>query len=66
MLAAHRPERKQALLATLEFVGIESARLERILDLAGRALDGVDRFVERLHAWFKQRRGLGHAALQPP
>ena len=65
MLAAHRPEREQALLATLELVGIEGARLERVLDLARGALDRVDRFIQRLHARLKQRRRLRQAALQP-
>ena len=64
MLAAHRPEREQALLATLELVRIEGARLERVLDLARGPLDRVDRFIQRLHARLEQRRRLRQAALQ--
>ena len=64
MLAAHRPQREQALLATLELLGIEGAGFERVLDLAGGALDGVDRLVQRLHARLDQRGRLGQAALQ--
>ena len=65
MLAAHRPQREQALLATLELLGIEGAGLERVLDLAGCALDRIDRLVQRLDARLEQRRRLRQAALQP-
>ena len=64
MLAAHRPEREQALLATLELLWIESAGLERLLDLASGALERVDRLIQRFHARLEQPRRLRQAALQ--
>ena len=65
MLAAHRPQREQTLLATLELLGLEGAGLERALDLASGALDRVDRFIQRFDARLEQRRRLRQAALQP-
>ena len=64
VLAAHRPEREQALLAALELMGIGGARRERALDLRRSALDGVDRFVQRPDARLDELRRVGHAALQ--
>ena len=66
VLAAHRPQRKQALFAALKFVRIERAFLERLLDRSRRALDRLDRLVQRLHARLDESRRLRHPALQPP
>ena len=65
MLAAHRPQRKQALLAAFELLRIEGAGADRVLDRAIGALEGFDRFVERLHARLDQPGRLGQAAQQP-
>ena len=65
MLAAHRPQREQTLLATLELLGLEGAGLERTLDLASGALDRIDRFIQGFDARLEQRRRLRQAALQP-
>ena len=65
MLAAHRPQRKQTLLATFELLGLEGAGLERTLDLASGALDRIDRFIQGFDARLEQCRRLRQAALQP-
>ena len=64
IFAAHGAQREQPLLAAFEFVRVDGAGLDRLLDRAGRVLQGLDRLVQRLHAGLDQLRRLRHAPLQ--